>query len=346
MRFSSTTADCVSLSVSPAFRFTESPPAVIPMYCSPSRPEVKIFAELSFGNLYRLSMFIETTASKLSLSNRMSSTLPTTTPALFIAARTFNPPMFSNLALIWYTSAEENEVSRFATFSDRNSIAPIPATANIPTHRSSSLRVIMALQSSEHQSSQHEIERENRERRGDHRARGRARHAFCGRRRVVALKDGDPGHGDAEHEALDESVENVSAEIDRGLHLRPERALVDADEAHAYEVAAEHAHRREQRREQRHRQNPAPEARRDNARDRIDRHHLHRGELLGRLHQSDLRGNSTPRAAREQQSGDHRAELADQGKGDENTERLGGAVPGQRVIALQPEDHPDEQARY
>ena len=50
MRFSSTTADCVSFSVSPFFRLTESPPAERPMYCSPSRPEVRILAELSLGN--------------------------------------------------------------------------------------------------------------------------------------------------------------------------------------------------------------------------------------------------------------------------------------------------------
>src|SRR5262249_54751311 len=152
---------------------------------------------------------ISTTASKLLLSKRMSPTRPTTTPALFTAARTFRPPMFSNLALIWYTSAEENEVRRFATFSERNSMAPIPATANSPTHRSSSLRVIMALQSSEHQSGQHEIERENRERRLHHRARGRAGHALGGRGRVVAFENGDPGHRDAEHEALDEAVHDV-----------------------------------------------------------------------------------------------------------------------------------------
>src|SRR5258706_16412584 len=35
------TADCVSFKVSPPFRLTVSPPGERPMYCSPSRPEVR-----------------------------------------------------------------------------------------------------------------------------------------------------------------------------------------------------------------------------------------------------------------------------------------------------------------
>jgi hypothetical protein len=50
IRFSSTIADCVIEIVSPALSISVSPPGSSPMYCSPSRPEVRIFAELSFGN--------------------------------------------------------------------------------------------------------------------------------------------------------------------------------------------------------------------------------------------------------------------------------------------------------
>ena len=46
-----TTADWVSRSRSPVFSITPSPPASSPTYCSPSRPAVRIDAEVSCGNL-------------------------------------------------------------------------------------------------------------------------------------------------------------------------------------------------------------------------------------------------------------------------------------------------------
>src|SRR5450830_553775 len=49
IRFSRTTADCVVPILSPGARFFSSAPASIPMYCSPSRPAVRIFSELSLG---------------------------------------------------------------------------------------------------------------------------------------------------------------------------------------------------------------------------------------------------------------------------------------------------------
>src|SRR5439155_12379333 len=50
IRFSSTTADCVCLMRSPAARFFSSAPGSMPTYWSPSRPEVRIFADESRGN--------------------------------------------------------------------------------------------------------------------------------------------------------------------------------------------------------------------------------------------------------------------------------------------------------
>src|SRR5882672_12794665 len=128
----------------------------------------------------------------------------------------------------------------------------MPTTAKIPTHKSSSLRVIMTLQSSEHQCRQYEIERENCKRRGHYRARGRARHALRGRWSIVSLEYRDPAHCHPKHQTLDEAVQDVLAKIDGRLHLRPERAFVDSDEAHAHEVAAEYPHRRKQGRKQGH----------------------------------------------------------------------------------------------
>ena len=50
MRFSSTTADCVAVTVSPP-GFLVGARASMPMYCSPSKPLVKIFSELSQGKV-------------------------------------------------------------------------------------------------------------------------------------------------------------------------------------------------------------------------------------------------------------------------------------------------------
>ncbi len=50
MSFSSTTADCVCLIMSPGLRSLSSEPGSMPTYWSPSRPEVRICAEESSGN--------------------------------------------------------------------------------------------------------------------------------------------------------------------------------------------------------------------------------------------------------------------------------------------------------
>src|SRR5690606_35015044 len=50
MSSSSTTALCVNWISLPWARFLSSPPGVRPMYCSPSRPDVRMDAEESDGN--------------------------------------------------------------------------------------------------------------------------------------------------------------------------------------------------------------------------------------------------------------------------------------------------------
>ena len=65
--------------------------------------------------------------------------------------------------------------------------------------------------------------------------------------------------------------------------------------------------RDEDHRQQRHRDHAAEEARRDHAAHRIDGHHLHGGQLIGRAHQADLRGERGAGAPGEQQRRDDRA---------------------------------------
>ena len=68
----------------------------------------------------------------------------------------------------------------------------------------------------------------------------------------------------------------------------------------------------EDRGEQRHRDHAAEEPRHDDAPHRVDRHHLHRRELVGRAHQAELRGERRSGTAREQQRRDHRPEFLEQ----------------------------------
>mmetsp|Transcript_18060 Transcript_18060/g.43066 ORF Transcript_18060/g.43066 Transcript_18060/m.43066 type:complete len:437 (-) Transcript_18060:245-1555(-) len=101
IRFSNTTALWVCRITSPLARFFSSAPGSRPMYCSPSRPEVRILAELSFGNCVAFCRLITTLAWKVLSSKLIDSTRPTTTPALLTAAFGFRPPMLSKRADTW-----------------------------------------------------------------------------------------------------------------------------------------------------------------------------------------------------------------------------------------------------
>ena len=90
---------------------------------------------------------------------------------------------------------------------------------------------------------------------------------------------------------------------------------------------------------------PAEKARREHAALRVDRHHVHRRELLAGLHQADLGGQRGAGAAGEQQRGHDRPELAHQRQVDDQAERLGGAVGDQRVVPLQRQHEADGQPR-
>jgi hypothetical protein len=89
----------------------------------------------------------------------------------------------------------------------------------------------------------------------------------------------------------------------------------------------------------------AQETRRQHARARVHRHHLHGGELLAGLHQADLGGERGAGAAGEQQRRDHRPQLAHQRQVDDQPERLRGAIGDQRVVHLQRQHEAHGQAR-
>ena len=97
--------------------------------------------------------------------------------------------------------------------------------------------------------------------------------------------------------------------------------------------------------EDRHRDDAGEEARREHAALRVDRHHVHRRELLAGLHQADLGGERRAGAAREEQRGDDRPELARQREVDDQPERLGRAVGDERVVHLQRQHEADREPR-
>src|SRR5512134_3339362 len=197
----------------------------------------------------------------------MAATRPTVTPALFTGARTLRPPMLSKLAVTAYVPPTRN-VARFAAFSARNTIASRPSSTNRPTSVSILLRPIahsVLTRRAEHQRGEHEIEAEYCQRGDDDRAGRRLRHALGRRLGLVSLVERDERAGEAEHHALDDAVADVVPPVDPVLHLRPERAGVDADHQRADDVAAEDTDGREHRRQQRHGDHAREEARRKHA---------------------------------------------------------------------------------
>jgi len=86
-------------------------------------------------------------------------------------------------------------------------------------------------------------------------------------------------------------------------------------------------------------------ARREHAASRIDRHHVHRRELLAGLHEPDLGRERRAGAAGKKQCRDDRPELAREREIDDQPERLRRTVGDQRVVHLQREHEADRQAR-
>ncbi|MNZ82368.1 hypothetical protein D3C78_1010640 [compost metagenome] len=68
--------------------------------------------------------------------------------------------------------------------------------------------------------------------------------------------------------------------------------------------------------------------------------------MLGGLHVADFGGQRRTCPAREQQCGNHWAQLAQQGQGDHLPHRLLGAVLGQDAVTLQCQHHADEHTGH
>src|SRR5512137_98104 len=131
---------------------------------------------------------------------------------------------------------------RLPTFMDSPIKAAMPTATKMPTHKSSVVLSIIYLQLADHERCQHKIQSQHSQRRIDHGTCGRPADAFCSRRCIIAFKKRDDGTSNTEYATLDDPVDDILMEVYVGLHLRPEGAVVDADQRHCYQVAAEYAH--------------------------------------------------------------------------------------------------------
>ena len=162
---------------------------------------------------------------------------------------------------------------------------------------------------------------------------------------LVTLVERHRGADDAKHHALDHAVAYIAPNIDAGLLNGPEIASVDPDQLHRHHISTQDTNCREHRSQQRHAQNAGKKARRQNTSPRVDRHELHRRDLLTGLHETNLGGERCAGTASKQQSGDHRPQLAHQRQVDDQAQRFGRTVCGQRVIHLQRQHKTHRQTR-
>src|SRR3569832_157222 len=134
------------------------------------------------------------------------------------------------------------------TFIASTNSAANPSATNTPTQISSVFDCFISI--TEHKSRQHEIEAKHGERRVHNGAGGRAAHTLGRRHGIIPFIYRDPRGDETAHRALDDTVHHVLVQIHARLHLRPEGAVVHAQQAHADEIAAHHTDRAEDRREQ------------------------------------------------------------------------------------------------
>src|SRR3954471_10213230 len=183
----------------------------------------------------------------------MSATRPTSTPALLTGPRTLRPPMLSKRASTRYVSVARS-APRLPTFIASTRSATKPAVTKAPNHRSIVVLSIglsgrlgkeASALAAQHERGEHEVECEDGERGAHDGAGGGPGHAFRRGRCVVAFERRDHGDRESEHDALHDAVQNIIPEVHRRLHLRPEGAVVHAEEHDRDHVAAEDAHRRE-----------------------------------------------------------------------------------------------------
>ena len=156
--------------------------------------------------------------------------------------------------------------------------------------------------------------------------------------------DGYQCNRHAEKGRFDQAVEDVVAEGDVVLHLRPKNAAIQTQPLHADQIRAVNARHIEDGGQERHGKHARPKARRNNAGNGVYRHDIHGFELFGGLHQADFAGHRAPRAAGKQNGRQYGAQFAQEGSRHHVAQDVGRFEFGQLGIALQAQHHADKQA--
>ena len=118
----------------PGRQVFSSAPASMPMYCSPSKPLVKIFSELSLGKAYDHPWTRSRAPERSLSSNVMDSTRPTTTPlALRTAAWGLRPPMLSKPRTDAVTPEKLKQVQQVGRLQRQEHQRHCPSITNNPT---------------------------------------------------------------------------------------------------------------------------------------------------------------------------------------------------------------------
>ncbi|MNN43967.1 hypothetical protein D3C81_1582330 [compost metagenome] len=168
------------------------------------------------------------------------------------------------------------------------------------------------------------------------------------------MEYGDPGHDEGKNHAFDDAVEHI---VDKGhavLHVRPVGTVIDPQPVDGHPGTAPDTHHAENHRQHRQGNEAGPQARGNDVLERVHPDHFQAGELFGGLHVADFRRQRRTGTPGEQQSGDHRPQLAQQRQRNHLPHRLLRTVAGEDVEALErqhhadeyPGDHDDHQGHY
>src|SRR5579883_577999 len=288
-----------------------------------------------------------TSARKLWLSRPIAVTSPILTPAILTGAPTLRSPMLSNSAVTSYPGVLPKPslsplegswvVRKTSAARPRITKSPVP----ISRERVARMAVAILLQES---GGQHVVEQQREHGRGDDGPGRREPDPLSRRLRLIALVDGDEADDGSEDDALDDPFGHVT-HCNGALRLRPEGPAVDAEKSYADELRAVQADDVEDRDEQRHGDEAAEEAWSGDIAQRVDRHHLHRGELIRGLHEANLGSQRRAGAAGEEERSQHGAELLQQRQRGDLAERCFRPEALQNILPQEPQHHSGEQTR-
>lgn len=190
---------------------------------------------------------------------------------------------------------------------------------------------------------ENQVDDDDQENGHDHGAGGGAADLFGARSGGEALEAADGGDGDTEHDALDESRDDIT-EKER---VKRSRDVADESEvglSYAEERAAKNAHGIGPNGKAGQHDDHGDEFGGNEKMDGADGHGLESVDLFGDLHGADFGGEGGAGAADDHNGGNQRTKFARHGNGDGGGDVADGAEAAKFIGALQGEDQADEES--